>query len=314
MKTLLALLILFSAFSAKSMAWDEPWQIDIIKEADYFFYGKVISVQDTQAVVHVEKSIGGTLAGDIMIAGCFMLDLCEGTKHDTVFLMLQKGDEGYFMLKKGERGKYQMPTPSSGFDLISDTLVIATYRHTFHQAMILPELYEFTYKQIWNKHHLGTYDMDTLQQFFDTTLAKPPAAMSPEERITFFEQHVALETAYLLGYEYDFERLQTFVESKNVHLKISGLRAMSCFKRSKPVTNYLLEYIRNAENDNFTKVIAIWSIWEQCEDDYKKQLWMLREELDQQVVGWGVRSNDPRYCTYFPSPYQALWDLTDTGE
>jgi hypothetical protein len=47
------LLFFFSSFELKADTWDEPWQKEIIEQADYFILGKVTSVSSESVKVKV---------------------------------------------------------------------------------------------------------------------------------------------------------------------------------------------------------------------------------------------------------------------
>lgn len=307
-KTLLILITLLINLTSYATTWDEPWQKEIIEKSEYFILGKVVELTDTTVTVQIEKSFGSELNGKIIIDGFFMLQLCSMSGGRGPEFFFKKDYNGYFFLKKGKNGNFQIPTPSSGFDRIVKGKVHATYRHTYHQAAIDPEIYELTYNEIWNKFHKSEFDTTKILTFINTNLSKEPAGFEEDEIDLFFKQHSALETAYLCDIELKFETLYKFAESDNFHLQISALRAYSNLKTDE-AKKYLLEYIKNSQKDNFTKVIAIWSLWSMGDKKINKQLSDLKKSLSDEETGFGGNIMDPRVCTHFPSPKSAVDEL-----
>lgn len=297
------LIFIFILINLTSFAttWNEPWQKEIIEKSEYFALGKVIKVSDTSVTVHIIKNFGPNLKEDIIIDGFFMLQICSQTGGHRPEFYLKEGDEGYFLMKKGENGNYQIPTPTSGFDRIVDGTVYATYRHTYHRATIKPEVYEMTYKEIWKKYHSRSFNKKEIKKFIDHNLSLKPAGFSDDEIDLFFLQHVALETAYLLEIEIDFEILKKFIEIDNFHSKISALRVMGLLN-TNVTKQYLFDYIKNSNNDNFTIVMAIYSLLKLEDDTYLNKLFSIKNELSDKETGFGGNIMDPRICTRLPNP------------
>ncbi|MBN1968778.1 MAG: hypothetical protein JW870_05380, partial [Candidatus Delongbacteria bacterium] len=277
-KTLVVFAVLFISLSSNATTWDEPWQQEIIEKSEYFILGSIKQVTDTTVTVQIEKSFASDLKGDLVIDGFFMLHLCSSSGGHGPEFYFAEGEEGYLFLKKGENGNYLIPTPTSGFDRIINGKVHATYRHTYHQAAVDPATYEMTYNEIWNKYHSQSIIDIEVKKYINDNLSKKPAGFDENEIDLFFNQHVALETAFLLELEVDFETLKKFAESDNYHSQISALRAMG-ISNNKETKEYLLAYIQNSEKDNFTKVVAIWSLWNLNDSAYNKKLSALKNTL-----------------------------------
>ncbi len=305
---LLSILFLLIADQTQATTWDEPWRKEILKEAEYFIFGKVVSSNDSILKVQVQKNFGSTLNGEIVIDDFYMLDLCSLSGGHGPEFNFDANDEGYFFLKKGVNGNYQLPTPTSGVDRIVEDKVYSTYRHSYHQAALRPEIYELTYKAIWNYFKQRDFDEKDIFEFIYNILSTDPAGFEEDEINTFFEQHAALESAYLIEIDLPFSILKNFVESENFHLQVSGLRAMGIV--NSPQSNkYLLGYIGNSKTENFNKVIAIWSLWEFGNEKDRRKIWRLRKTISDDETGFGGNLMDPRICTYFPSPKRAIGDL-----
>lgn len=302
------LFIILTTLSSYATTWDEPWQKEIIEQSEYFVLAEVIKISETKVTVEIEKAFGKQIEGKIVIDNFFLLHICSySSGHGPEFNFI-KNEKGYFFLKKGDNGNYQIPTPSSGFDRIVEGKVHATYRHTYHQAAVDPETYELTYNEIWNKFHGTEYDTTKINSFINTNITKEPAGFEADEIDLFFLQHSALETAYLLDIKLDFETLKKFSESENFHSQVSALRAFS-HSPTEQSKKYLLEYIQNEDKGNFTKVIAIWSLWNMGDEKINKQLIKLKDKISGEETGFGGNIMDPRVCTHFPSPKNAIVEL-----
>tara|TARA_B100000809_G_scaffold241111_1_gene264021 strand:+ start:69 stop:1037 length:969 start_codon:yes stop_codon:yes gene_type:complete len=309
-KLLLTLLSIVITVSSYATTWDEPWQKEIIQKSEYFALGKVVSANDSLVTIEITKSFGKNISGIITIDNFFLLDLCSSSGGHGAEFIFEKGEEGYLFLKKGINGNYQIPTPTSGFDRIVDKKVHATYRHTYHQAAIPVEIYEFTYKEIWNKYHSGTFKREPILEFINENLSKEPASFEEDEIELFFRQHAALETAYLLDIHLDFDILRKFASCENFHSRVAAIRVMYNLNNDQ-VKTYLLEYLLDKDKDDFTKVIAIWSLWKMDDSEIRKRLWKMRKKLSDEDNGFGGNIMDPRVCTHFPSPQYAIIELKE---
>ncbi|WP_417354866.1 hypothetical protein [Flavobacterium sp.] len=299
------LLVLFTSFIVNATTWDEPWQKEIIQKSDCFVYGSVIQVNDTVVTVNVVKSFGRVLTGQIKIDGFFMLELCSMSGGHGPELHFKEGDEGYFFLKKGDNGNYMIPTPSSGFDIIVDGSVHATYRHTYHQAAVDPKVYEMTYSQIWNYYHNKKVNDAEVKKFIEEYLSKPVAGFEEDELDLFFNQHVALETAYLLNIPVDFDMLKKFAESENYHSQISAMRCMGVQNTSE-TKKYIISYIQQEDKSSFSKVMGIEGLIASGDKKYIKQLINIKDKVSDEETGFGGNIMDPRVCTSVPSPRMAI--------
>lgn len=308
-KILLTLTSFILTISTYATTWDEPWQKEIIKESEHLVLARVISASDSLVQIEVIKSFDDNpLSGKITLDDFFLLDLCSMSGGHGPEFSFEQGEEGYFFIKKGKNGNYQIPTPSSGFDRIKDGKVYATYRHTYHQALVPIEDYELTYKEIWSKYHSDTFESAKVLEYIVENLSKVPAGFEEDEIDLFFKQHVSLETAYLLDIELDIETLKKFANSDNFHSQVSALRAFNLLE-SEAAKTYLLQYIQDEENDNFTKVIAIWSLWKIGNESIHDQLSEMKSKLSEEDTGFGGNIMDPRVCTHFPSPKSAIEEL-----
>ncbi|MFD1185285.1 hypothetical protein ACFQ2O_03630 [Pontibacter rugosus] len=289
--------------------WDEPWQKEVIKKADYFILASVRSIDSAGAKVDVVKSFGGnSLHGTINISGFYMLDLKSSSGRGLHF-PLEEPKSYYLFLKKGEGGSYSLPTPTSGYAPLEEGKVMATYRHSYHQALVSQEIYEDTYTEIWSYFKSKKFDRSKVSNFIEVYLSQEPAGFDEEEIETFFLQHVALETAFLLDMNMELGTLKKFIETDNFHSRVSALQLLRN-DNSVAVAEYLFNFISDKKNGNFEKVIAIRSLWEVGGEAYQKKLMAMQRKLSDEETGFGGNIMDPRVATSFPSPRQAVLELS----
>lgn len=314
MKTfkLIIFLILTLAMNSKVSAetWNEPWQKEIIKNADYFVLAKVLSNVDSIGTeIEVIEYFGNQkLEGRILINGFSLLNMTSSSGHG-VHLDFEKDQTLYFLLNKRTDGNYAIPTPTSGFAVLDSVKnVYATYRHSYHQALIPQDVYEKTYTEIWNYYKTGKFEKDRIFPFINEYIDKSPAGFEEEEISTFFLQHAAMETAYLLDMQIELDRLKKFVESDNFHSRVSALQLLGNLN-TEPTKEYLFDFISNEQSENFEKVIAIWSLSRNGGKVYKKKLLKISDNLSDEDTGFGGNIMDPRVGTHFPSPKGAVEKL-----
>ncbi len=290
--------------------WNEPWQKEIIKKADYFVLARVFSNVDSIGTrIQIIKYFGNQkLTGEILINGFSLLKMTSSSGHG-VHLNFEEDQTVYLFLTKQKNGNYSIPTPTSGFAVLDEEKnVYATYRHSYHQALISQDVYEKTYTEIWNYYRTSDFNKENILPFINEYIDKEPAGFEENEISNFFLQHAALETAYLLDITIDLDRLKKFIESDNFHSRVSALQLLSN-SDNKKTKEYLFDFIKNEENENFEKVIAIWSLNKMGRKEYKDKLIAIAENLSDEETGFGGNIMDPRVGTYFPSPKRAVEEL-----
>lgn len=305
-------LILTFTIQTKVLAetWNEPWQKEIIKKADFFVLAKVLSNTDRiGAEIEIIKYFGNQkLTGKILINGFSLLQMTSSSGHG-VHLDFEKDQIFYFLLTKREDGNFAIPTPTSGFAILDEEKnVYATFRHSYHQAYISQEIYEKTYNEIWNYYKTSDFNKENILPFINEFIDKEPAGFEDNEISTFFLQHAALETAYLLDISIALDRLKKFVMSDNFHSRVSALQLLSN-SNNEETKEYLFAYVKDEQNKNFEKVIAIWSLSKIGGKEYKEKLLKIAENQSDEETGFGGNIMDPRVGTYFPSPKSAIEEL-----
>lgn len=308
--TLFLILTLTIQTKVSAETWDEPWQKEIIKNADYFVLAKVLSNIDSIGTkIEILKYFGNQkLEGEILINGFSLLNMTSSSGHGT-HLSFEKDQIIYFLLTKRKDGNYAIPTPTSGFAVLDeDKNVTATYRHSYHQALIPQEIYERTYAEIWNYYKTSEFNKENVFQLINENIDKQPAGFDENEISTFFLQHATLETAYLLDISIDLDKLKKFVESDNFHARVSALQLLSN-SNNEETKEYLFNFVNNEQNENFEKVIAIWSLNKIGGKEYKEKLIEISKNQSDEETGFGGNIMDPRIGTHFPSPKKAIEQL-----
>ncbi len=283
----------------------------VIREADYFVLAEVISVDEHKgAKIHIRQQFGGkALPETLKITNFYFLDLTSNSAGHGPEFHLPDSSECYFFLKKNKKGEYCIPTPTTGFAYRDSGVVYATYRHSYHQTRVSVDIFEMTMQAIFNKAHLLKFDEAPIRAWIDEQLAKKPAGFGDDEINDFFLQHVALETIFHLRLTgYDKQVLPFFQDSNNRHNRISAARAMVA-NDSEENKELLLEKIGSKAEDDFTKVICIWTLREFKPKKLKKSLKKLAPKASEEYTGFGGNIMDPRVGTHFPSVKQALEEL-----
>ena len=290
----------------KAETWNEPWQKEIIQKAKYFVLANVIELDSLGVHLEIIQNFGHNKLSDRILINGFSLLTLSSSSGQGVHYDFEKGQNLYFLLTKKEDGNFAIPTPTSGFAVLDEEEnVYATYRHSYHQALIPKDIYEFTYQAIWNHYHNREYDKSLVMKFINEQIKKEPAGFEENEISTFFLQHASLETAYLLEIPIELSRIEKFAKFDNFHSKISAVQLMSLHD-NKETKKYLFTFIKSEDNDNFEKVIAIRSLKKIGGKKYNKKLLKISENLSDEDTGFGGNIMDPRVGTRFPSPREAV--------
>ncbi|MBW1296293.1 hypothetical protein [Aquimarina litoralis] len=286
--------------------WDEPWQKEIIQKAEYFILGQVVQVDSLGVHVQVLQNFGEKgLSNKILINGFSILNLGSSSGQGIRFTF-KESQNLYFLLTKRQDGNYAIPTPTSGFALLDkENNVYATYRHSYHQALIPKDIYELTYRAIWNYYKELDYNKNRILKFINEQIDKKPAGFDENEISTFFLQHASLETAYLLDIPIKLDRIKKFAKSNNFHSRVSAVQLMSLLD-DKETKEFLFDYILSDANENFDKVIAIRSLKKIGKTVYRAKLMKIMHKLSDEDTGFGGNLMDPRIGTRFPSPREAV--------
>ncbi len=311
LKKLVLLSFVFFSKITFATTWDEPWQDKVIKEADYFVFAKIKSYDEKKGFkIEVIKTLGGEeLNGKIKIRDFYLLDLCSRSGGHGPEFHFKGIKECYLFIKKNDKGKYCIATPTSGFDHLEEGVVYATYRHSYHQALVPVDIYEKTMSAIFNHYHNLPYDRQYILEFVNKHLSLKPAGFSKEEINTFYDQHVALECVYHLRLTDLYSKILPFLrDTTNRHNQISAARALIS-SNTEECKKQLLEVVSDTTRDDFVQVMCIWTLDAFNPTELKGQLIKASETASTKHNGFGGNIMDPRVCTHIPQVKSALEDL-----
>lgn len=288
-----------------ALTWNEPWHEDVLKASDSFVKVKVLSNDGSQARVEVVKSLGGLpTASEITVEDFFLLRIFSRSSGDSVKLPLTPDKTYYLFLKKDpDKNSYRLPTPTAGIAPVSGTDVVATYRHSYHQAVVPEDVYAKTMQAIFEGSNGRSYDEAFVAAFLKEQLGQPPSNWSGENDpvITkrFFLQHVALETFYHLHKGADLAMLTPFLSSNSPHEQISACRAIGRIR--SPESQELMMAFVERPHDGFAKVMCVWGLGEQDAKGITSRLDEFLKTGTDQRTGFGGSIMDSRIATVFPA-------------
>jgi hypothetical protein len=308
---IILLLFLTGTIKLYATTWDEPWAEKIIRESDYFILADIISHDEEKGIkIKILKQLGGEkLPLEIEITNFYLLKLMSTSGGHGPEFHFDGIGKSYFFLKKNEQGEYCISTPTSGFDIVDNNNVHATYRHSYHQALVPYEIYELTMTAIFNNYHGLAYDTSQVTTFIEKNLKLKPAGFGDDEIKTFFLQHVSMETIYHLKLKADYRLILPFFnDSSNFHNRVSASRALVVTNNDE-VINLLLNKIEKNTEDDFTTVICIWTLKELNPRQIKADLERMIRNASTEANGFGGNIMDSRVSTHFPTVKKALEDL-----
>jgi hypothetical protein len=311
---ILLVLIFFNSTNTYATTWDEPWANEVIKESTSFVLAKIISNDPDNGIkIFVLKTIGGKkLTDTILISNFYLLSLCSrseghGAEFHTVIV-----DSCYFFIKQNTEGQFCIATPTTGFDYVGKGRVMATFRHSYHQASVPVFVYEKAMTAVFNNYHNLPYDKVYIEKFVSENLGIAPAGFEENEVNTFYLQHVALECVYHLKLNIKETLVLPFLNDKNnFHNQVSAARAMSAFN-TETGKHELLKAISDTTKRDFARVMCVWSLAEFNPTELKIQLQKLEASSSDERDGFRGNIMDPRVCTHFPSLKEALKELVDS--
>jgi hypothetical protein len=314
LQCLLTTVLLAASLSALATTWDEPWHDEVVREASHFVLAKVMSCDEEQGIsIQIVKTLGGVpLSGQLEITDFYLLDICSTTGDHGPGFHFEGTRDCYFFLKQNDDGHYSIATPTTGFAKVEEAQVYATYRHSYHQALVPIDAYEATMTAIFKHHHQLAYDKKNIRKHIDKYLAWPPAGFDEGEIDLFFAQHVALETIYHLQLEGYFDQIMPFLnDTSNLHNPVSAARALTACD-AKDATPALCTVLADTSRSDFLKVVCIYTLSRFRPVDHKGALVALEATASEEMNGFGGNIMDPRVCTHIPDVKAALGALLAT--
>lgn len=306
-------LFLTGSLSAFATTWDEPWHDEIIKEAEYFVLAQIRSFDKDEGVqIKIIKTLGGEeLSGHVEITDFYLLDLCSSSGGHGPEFLFEDIKKCYFFLKKNDKGKYCIATPTSGFARVNKKKVYATYRHSYHQALVSMDAYEKTMSAIFNYYHGYPFDSQVVTEYIDKYVSIAPAGFEESEIAIFFAQHAALETIFHLRLVEYYDKILPFLkDTSNFHNQVSASRALVAYN-SENTKNELLTVIADSTRNDFVQVMCIWTLSAFNPVELKSQLTTIQETASTSMNGFEGNLMDPRVCTHVPDVKDALSTLIE---
>ena len=307
MRSLLFVLFLcfIIAHDARATTWDEPWHDEVMRNSDSFVKVKITANEGSVVKAELIKFLAGARTpAQIELKGYWSLTLTSiSSASSELGMPFTPGQIYYLFIKKSAKtNAYQIPTPTSGWASLHGADVAATYRHSFHKALVPEEIYEKTMQAIFNGARGQPYDTDFIEKFTKEQLSQSVAALSQEDLAMtkrFFLQHVALESFFHLGKGADLALLIPFTESDNYHVQISACRAVS--RIDSPASRELLmKFIEGKNGVGFAKVMCVWGLKRLNAKGMIPRLEAFVKTGADQETGFGGDIMDPRVGTYFP--------------
>jgi hypothetical protein len=307
--------VLLLAPAAWATTWDEPWQDEIIRKADTLVKAEVLANDGKSVNLKVVETLAGAdVPEKVTVEGFSLLRLTSISSADETKFPFKKGQSYYFFLTKKKDGKtWAVATPTAGYARVEDGNVYATYRHSFHQALVPQELYETTMKAVFLKTHGKQVDANALRKKNLLPILKqapqPPApqdAKKKDQAKRFFEQHAALETLVYFAAADDLKIIEPFLKCDDFHVQISAVRALGGID-SREARERLLAFLEG-DGKGFAKVMAIWALRRQNARECLPKLKELQRRAPEDHVGFGGNLLDPRVGTRFPDSVKSATD------
>jgi len=302
-------LFLCLAFGGTALAttWDEPWHEEVMVSADSFVKVRITEVQGSSCKAEVLKVLGGMqLSGQIELAGFSRLRVMSTSSDSDELRVPFRLDEIYYLFikKDAKTSKYQLPTPTSGWADVQKGIVTATYRHSYHKALVPEDTYEKTMQAIFSGVKDQPYDTEFMASFLKQQLSMSVASLTDDQETNkkFFLQHVALESFYYLRKGVDLSWLIPFVNFENYHAQISACRAVSAID-SPASRDQLMKFIEG-KGAGFAKVMCVWGLKRLKAKEMITRLQAYLKSRDDEKTGFGGSIMDPRIGTFFPGSVQ----------
>lgn len=330
------LVVAFVALASSVMfaaVWDEPWHREVVLGADSFGLYDAVNVTPFTTTFKRVRGLAGADTGDAVTADGFYgstapltSSVRPGQAYDDEWtLRFRSGHRYYLFLKRAPAAanaaaastaaaraapteSWRIATPTGGqAEVQADGTIIATYRHSLHQARVDAATFELTQTCIFDTLHQTNPCVPEARAFIDAQLAAEPASLlgnpgsADEER--FFKQHAALETAYLIGYSADRARLEAFLKSPFFHAQISAVRAFARLDAADRNTN-LADFVMDDTRNPLARTFAVQAIRELNARELKDRLSAYLPTASTDEVGLGARISDSRIGTVFPHSLQ----------
>ena len=309
--------------------WEEPFHREVVLGADSFGLYEPVNITPLTTTFKRIRALAGADTGEAVVVDGFYgstvpssTSIRPGQQYDDEWALRFRSDRKYYLFLKrasatngaptlggapvataGEAWRIATPTGGQA-EVRPDGTVVATYRHSLHQAVVDAAIFELTQTCIFDSLHAAKACVPEVRAFIDAQLTAEPASLlgtpSAADQERFFKQHAALETAYLIGYSADRARLETYLKSPFFHTQISAVRALArldAADRNTMLGDFLMDETRNP----LARVFAVQAIRELKAVELKDRLAAYLPNASTERVGLGARVTDSRIGTMFPS-------------
>jgi len=297
LNAILALLLILPEAFART-TWDEPWQKEVVANADTLVRAEILVAAPGRVEFKVLKHIvGAEIPATGALVGFSKLNFVSYSVKEDVF-GFRKGEVYYLFLEKADKKmEYNIATPTSGFAVSKNGTTTATFRHSLHKAYATDELYEMSMIAIFKTLKRQKTELSELKRYIQTQLKKKPVGTPEFEQ--FCEQHVALELLYYLGGG-ELDQLEPFLNHDDLHVQASAVRALGKLPR-KVCQERLLGFITDSEKAPFARVLAVWALRDLKAYSTADKLGEIIESSDDHESSMGCALMDPRIGTHFPN-------------
>ena len=296
---------------AQATTYDEPWQEDVLRGADSLVKLRILegSGPTETRFERLEQLAGREVPERGVIDRFVGMEVTSWTPSEHLPLLYQEGQEGYFLLRAtDDPGHWSIPTPTAGVALVEEGQVTATFRHSYHQALVPEPQYRDATLAIFQHLHGQPVDTAAQRAGMEALLDRKPAASGIDTE-GFFAQHVALESCYYFCAATDLARLEPFLASEDGHVQISAARALSAVD-SPAGRARLLAFVQDDTRLGFARVMAVWGLRRLDAREHAEALRAYLPSASTDDTGFGGNIMDPRVGTAFPdSVHAAIQEL-----
>ncbi len=308
---LLALLIPLASAST----YDEPWQEEVVKSAASLVKLRIVEGSETEARFERLEQLAGDPVPETGVIDRFGgMTITSWSPSGHLPLLFNPGDEGYFLLgATDDAERWSIASPTAGYALVSQGLVTATFRHSYHQALVVEDQYRDATTAIFQHLHGQPVDAKAQRASMEAQLDRSPASYAMDAD-GFFAQHVALESCYYFCGAGDLARLEPFLKSDDGHVQISAARALSAVDSPEGRAR-LLAFVKDDSRLAFARVMAVWGLRRLDARDQAEALLAYLPQASTEETGFGGNIMDPRVGTAFPESVKvAIEDLLKSWE
>lgn len=310
MKIIFLLLSICVSANTYALTWDEPWQKEVIKEADSFgLYAVVKNSGDSLRLELIRHIAGKRLKPKISVSSFYRFRVASSSSNDHDSVFYYKPGQNVYLFLKESRNKLQIASPTAGNDeVLENGNVAGSFRISMHKAEIDTKTYEAAQSCFFSYFHSGKCKSNVVGEIIEKPLKERVGELSKEasqkDAELFFRQHVALEASYLIKHQNSYETLKPFLDSKFFHVQMSAIRALSVTTSDTKITQ-IIEFITKSGASDTAKVMAIVMLDELNFQGNMNELENYLDSASKEEVSIVAGLMDPRISTVYPESVHA---------